>query len=188
MSLDGAAAAPHRRIAQAVAVAVTVLAFLGIAATRPAAAGGVPCDVCRPAAPTPPRIRLEQVAEGLASPVYLTHAGDRSGRLFLVEQQGTIRIARDGRLLPRPFLDIRSRVLAGGERGLLSVAFHPRYAQTGRVFVNYTARPDGRTMIAEYRVSRSDPDAADPSERVLLEIPQPYPNHNGGLNTFGPDG
>lgn len=169
-------------------MAATVLALPGMAATRPATAGGVPPDVCRPAAPTPPRIRLEQIAGGLASPVYLTHAGDRSGRLFLVEQGGTVRIARDGRLLPRPFLDIRSRVLTGGERGLLSVAFHPRYAQTGRVFVNYTARPDGRTVIAEYRVFRFDPDAADPSEQVLLEIPQPFPNHNGGLNKFGPDG
>jgi glucose/arabinose dehydrogenase len=126
---------------------------------------------------------------GLESPVYVTHAGDGSGRLFVVEQTGVILIIRAGRLLPRPFLDIRGRVIAGGEMGLLSVAFHPQYARNGRFFVNYTA--DGaslRTVIAEYRVSAADANVAEPAGRVLLEIAQPYRNHNGGLNLFGPDG
>lgn len=155
---------------------------------RPATGGVPPPDPCGPASPTPPRIRLERVAGDFSLPVYLTHAGDPSGRLFVVEQGGTVRVLRGGRLLPRPYLDIRHRVMAGGERGLLSVAFHPRYRETGRLFVNYTARPDGRTVIAEYRVLGTDPNAADPSERVLLEIPQPFANHNGGLAKFGPDG
>ena len=138
-----------------------------------------------------PQIELQPVAAGLSAPLYLTHAGDRSGRLFVVEQAGTIRIIRSGRILATPFLDIRSRVISGGEQGLLSVAFHPRYATNGRFFVNYTAAgggPAGKSVIAEYRVSAGNPDIADPAERVLLEVPDPYPNHNGGLNKFGPDG
>jgi glucose/arabinose dehydrogenase len=136
-----------------------------------------------------PGVALRQVAGGFESPVYLTHAGDRSGRLFVVEQAGRIRILRDGRLLPRPFLDIRSRVTSGGEMGLLSVAFHPRYAENGRFYLNYTTG-DGdrlRSVIAEYRVSQ-DADVAATAERVLLEVSQPFRNHNGGLNLFGPDG
>ncbi len=135
-----------------------------------------------------PEIRLARVVGGLAAPVYVTHAGDRSGRLFVVEQAGVIRVIRDGRLLTRPFLDISARVISGGEMGLLSVAFHPRYASNGRFFVNYTANGNRlRTVIAEYRVS-DDPNVAQRTERVLLEIDQPYRNHNGGLSLFGPDG
>lgn len=138
---------------------------------------------------TPPTLSLQPVTTGLDQPVHLTHAGDGSGRLFVVEQPGRIRIVRGGTLLPAPFLDIGPRVLAGGEQGLLSVAFHPRYATTGRFFVNYTRRPDGASVIAEYRVSAGHPDVADPaSARELLVVPQPYSNHNGGLNLFGPDG
>ena len=139
-------------------------------------------------AQTLPEIRLARVVGDLAAPVYVTHAGDQSGRLFVVEQAGVIRIIRDGRLLPRPFLDVSARVISGGEMGLLSVAFHPRYASNGRFFVNYTANGGRlRTVIAEYRVS-DDPNVAERAERVLLEIDQPYRNHNGGLNLFGPDG
>src|SRR3972149_2815938 len=85
------------------------------------------------------RLADHDAAASLAPPVHLTHAGDGSGRLFVVEQEGVIRIVRDGRLLPQPFLDIRSRVISGGGMGLLSVAFHPQYARNGRVFVHYTA-------------------------------------------------
>jgi glucose/arabinose dehydrogenase len=135
-----------------------------------------------------PEIRLARVVGGLEAPVYVTHAGDRSGRLFVVEQAGVIRIIRDGRLLPRPFLDISARVISGGEMGLLSVAFHPRFAANGRFFVNYTANGDRlHTVIAEYRVSDDDANVAGRTERVLLTIDQPYRNHNGGLNLFGPD-
>lgn len=131
-------------------------------------------------------IELTRVADGLDGPLHLSApAGDP--RLFVVEQPGRIRIIADGRLLERPFLDIAARVRSGGERGLLSVAFHPRYAENGRFFVNYTDR-DGDTRIAEFRVS-ADPDRADPdSERLLLAVEQPYANHNGGHVLFGPDG
>jgi len=136
-----------------------------------------------------PGVALRQVAGGLDSPVHLTHAGERSGRLFVVEQAGRIRILRDGRLLPRPFLDLRSKVTSGGEMGLLSVAFHPRYAENGRFYVNYTTGEGDRlrSVVAEYRVS-PDADVAATAERVLLEVAQPFRNHNGGLNLFGPDG
>ncbi len=88
----------------------------------------------------------------------------------------------------QPFLDIRDRITTGGERGLLSVAFHPRYAENGFFFVNYT-NLQGNTVIARYQVSAGNPDQADPaSERILLTIEQPYSNHNGGLLQFGPDG
>lgn len=134
-------------------------------------------------------IQLERVASGLASPVYLTHAGDRSGRLFIVEQAGVIRVLRSGRLVAEPFLDLRDRVAFGGEMGLLSVAFHPRYAANGRFVVNYTTESGGlHTVVSEFRVSPDNPDVANRQERILLTIPQPFRNHNGGLNLFGPDG
>jgi glucose/arabinose dehydrogenase len=134
------------------------------------------------------RIALEPVVtRGLSNPVFVTHAGDRGGRLFIVEQPGRIRVVAGGTLAPAPFLDISSRVLAGGERGLLGLAFHPDYARNGRYVVNYTRRPDGATVIAEYRVS-TDAGVSARDERVLLVIEQPYPNHNGGMIAFGADG
>jgi len=133
-------------------------------------------------------LTLAEVTAGLAEPVHVTHAGDGSGRLFVIERGGTIRLVRDGALLPAPFLDITDRVGSrSSEQGLLSVAFHPRYRETGRLFVNYTDR-QGDTVISELRVS-DDADRADPaSEKVLLQIDQPAANHNGGQLAFGPDG
>jgi glucose/arabinose dehydrogenase len=131
-------------------------------------------------------LRLQQVASGLQSPVYLT-APAADARLFVVEQPGRIRIVENGQLLPAPFLDITANVSSGGERGLLSVAFHPRYAQNGFLYVNYTDE-GGNTRIERYRVSgdrnRADPASASP----VLHVRQPYSNHNGGLVAFGPDG
>ena len=131
-------------------------------------------------------VRLELVVGGLQDPLYLTApAGDP--RLFIVEQEGRIRIVRNGQLVARPFLDIASRVSSGGERGLLSVAFHPRYAQNGYLYVNYTDN-NGDTRVERYRVS-ADPDSADPaSDTLVLAVDQPYSNHNGGHILFGPDG
>ena len=131
-------------------------------------------------------IRLQQVAEGLQSPVHLT-APVNDTRLFIVEQPGRIRIVQNGSLLPTPFLDISSKVSAGGERGLLSVAFHPQYAGNGTFFVNYTDTR-GDTRIERYRVS-ADPDRADAATaELVLAVAQPFSNHNGGLVAFGPDG
>ena len=132
-------------------------------------------------------ISLSAFVSGVEAPLYLTHAGDGSGRVFIVGQTGRIHIAEaGGNLLPDPFLDIADRITAGGEQGLLGLAFHPSYVENGRFFVNYTD-VNGDTVVAEYR--RQDERRADPtSERVLLQIDQPYANHNGGMLAFGPDG
>ncbi len=135
-----------------------------------------------------PRLSLVLRAEGLTQPVQVAHAGDGTGTLYAVEQVGRIRTIRNGTLGAAPFLDISGRVLAGGERGLLGLAFPPGYATKGYFYVNYTRNPDGATVIARYRVT-PDPDVADPSsEEVLLVIDQPFSNHNGGQIAFGPDG
>jgi glucose/arabinose dehydrogenase len=149
-----------------------------------ACSGGNPSDGQPPAGET--AIRLQSVVSGLASPVHLAApAGD--ARLFVVEQPGRIRIVENGALLPTPFLDITDRVGAGGERGLLSVAFHPQYASNGFFFVNYTDRA-GDTRVERYSVS-ADRNRADPaSARLVIGIDQPFSNHNGGLVAFGPDG
>lgn len=134
-------------------------------------------------------LALDPIVSGLSQPVFVTHAGDSSGRLFVVEQAGRIRIFQGGALLSSAFLDIRPLVTAGGERGLLSVAFHPDYRNNRRFFVNYTAsRPNLKTIIAEYQTSPSNPNVANSNERVLLTIDQPFDNHNGGQLQFGPDG
>lgn len=133
-------------------------------------------------------LELEPVLSGLRAPLMVTAPPDGSGRLFIVEQGGTIRIARNGQLLPQPFLDISSSVVSGGERGLLGMAFHPRYAENGRFFVMYTARGDGENTVARYQVS-SDPNRADPnSATTLLSIEDFASNHNAGMLAFGPDG
>ena len=133
-------------------------------------------------------VALELVAGGFSAPLAVTHAGDGSGRIFVVEQAGTVRIVEGGRVLDRPFLDITDRVLSGGERGLLGLAFHPDYPEDPRLFVDYTDA-DGTTQIASFTVDPSDPDRADPSSEVrILTQPQPYANHNGGAVVFGPDG
>ncbi len=117
----------------------------------------------------------------------MADAGDVPGRLYVVEQGGRIMVVEGSAVRATPFLDISDRVLAGGERGLLSVAFAPDYGRSGRFFVNYTD-PQGNTVIERYERS-SDSSAADPSSgRVVLRIEQPASNHNGGLLLFGPDG
>jgi len=136
-------------------------------------------------------VRLESIAQSLDDPVLVGNAGDGSGRLFFVEQAGRILVFEGGTVLTDPFLDITSRVTSGAERGLLGLVFHPSYASNGRFFVNYTQSSSGqlRTIIAEYQRSPIDPDKADiSSERILLEIEQPFNNHNGGMLAFGPDG
>ena len=134
----------------------------------------------------PTRIALQPVVTGLRAPVYVTPAGDSSGRLFVVEKQGRIMSVRGNAVDQTPFLDIRDRVgSSGSEQGLLSVAFHPNYKANGRLFVDYTDR-DGNTVISRFQAQGDAADAS--SEVVLLRVDQPYANHNGGLVMFGPDG
>ena len=133
-------------------------------------------------------IQLAPVLTGLSSPVYVTNARDGSNRLFVVEQGGIIKVLQPSATTPTNFLNITSRVLSGGERGLLGLAFHPDYETNRRFFVNYTRQTDGATVIAEYRVSTGNPNVADTTEIIHLIIPQPFANHNGGMIEFGPDG
>jgi glucose/arabinose dehydrogenase len=141
-----------------------------------------------------PAIAFQQVSlPNLASPVYLTHAGDGSGRIFIVERSGRIQLVKNGALQPTPFLDISGRVRSpssggGFEEGLLGLAFPPDYAQRQRFYVYYT-QPDGDNVVARFHTS-ANPDLGDPSsEELILEIPHPErTNHNGGQLAFGPDG
>jgi glucose/arabinose dehydrogenase len=126
---------------------------------------------------------------GLQRPIALRNAGDGSGRLFVVEQPGRIRIFKDVALQSTPFLDIRDRVRdSANEQGLLGLAFHPDYENNGRFFVNYTDL-GGDTVVAEYARSTNNPDLSDPAtEKIIITIAQPYGNHNGGDIAFGPEG
>ena len=135
-------------------------------------------------------ITLVPVVSGLYSPVYVTHSGDGTNRLVIVEQSGRILIWQSSSPLLTTFLDIRPSVLSGGELGLLGIAFHPNFEEKRRFFVNYTRALAGRirTVVAEYGASAQNPDLASPIERVLLEFEQPFTNHNGGHVAFGPDG
>ena len=170
--------------------------------TRPAADTPAPADLpttppaeptlppAAPAAslPDPAGYEWKQVAFGLQLPIGLVNAGDGSNRLFVVEKAGTIRIIQDGQVVEQPFLDIRDRVgSAQSERGLLGLAFSPKFSADGWFFVNYTDK-NGNTVISRFTFSK-DTGSGDPnSEHVLLTQEQPYPNHNGGQLAFGPDG
>ncbi|UCH91396.1 MAG: PQQ-dependent sugar dehydrogenase [Nitrospirota bacterium] len=126
------------------------------------------------------------VKHQFSKPVFLTASPDDTNRLFVVEQEGYIRIVQEDSVLSTPFLDINEKLSTGGERGLLGLAFHPRFSSNGRLFVNYTRARDGATVIAEYHAF-SNSNRVTLNESVLLVIPQPYGNHNGGMIAFGPD-
>ena len=132
-------------------------------------------------------IRLVAVARGLERPVHVAAAPGEPDRLYVVEQAGRIRIVEGGRVEAKPFLDVTSEVVSGGEQGLLSLAFHPDYRENGLLYVDYTDL-NGDTRVVEYR-ALDDRTAVDPAtRRVVLAIDQPYSNHNGGQLAFGPDG
>ena len=133
-------------------------------------------------------IQLTPVVTGLSSPVYVGHAGDGTDRLFIVERGGIIKVLQPGETTPTVFLDIRTKVIAGGEQGLLGLAFHPDHEVNGRFFVFYTRLGDESLVIAEYGLTASR-DVADPAETLIVEIPHATnDNHNGGMLEFGPDG
>jgi glucose/arabinose dehydrogenase len=183
---------PRPPIALAVAVLAAALVGCGVGdddgaraertGTAPAAAGAE-----APArAETATGFRLRRVAGGLGDALFVTAAPGQASRLFVVQQSGRIIVLQNGRRLRRPFLDVSGLISAGGERGLLGLAFHPDYARNGRFYVNYTDRA-GDTRVVEYRrasASRADRGSA----RLLLRVDQPYANHNGGHLAFGPDG
>ncbi len=128
------------------------------------------------------------ISSGLTAPVFLTQPLN-DGRIFVVEQAGRIRVIRDGVLQTTPFLDIRTRVLSGGERGLLSVAFHPSYTTNHYFYVYFTTQTNGDIRIERFTTT-SNPEVADPTtSKLIITAPHStYSNHNGGLVSFGPDG
>ena len=137
----------------------------------------------------PAAYTFEKVADGFDLPLRVTNAGDGSGRLFVVQQRGLIRIIQDGQVLPEPFLDLSALVTPqGNEQGLLGLAFAPDYAQSGTFYVDYTDL-NGDSHVARYHVAAGDANQAEPDgTQILLSVDQPFPNHNGGNLVFGPDG
>jgi glucose/arabinose dehydrogenase len=182
-----------RLLAGALVALLLACQSASVAPTRPSGPDGPPTDTraapaARQADGAVPQIALQALPFGFRQPLFLTHPGDGSGRMFVVEKGGAIRIIKGDQLLPTPFLDLTSRITASGsEQGLLGLAFHPGYAENGRFFVGYTDR-QGHDTVQRYEVS-ADPDRADPTSGVtLLSIDDPAPNHNGGMVLFGPDG
>src|SRR5215475_3673195 len=138
-----------------------------------------------------PRVALQTIASGFSAPVDLQMPKDGTGRFFVVEEGGTVKIIQNGSVVAQNFLDIRSKVTSHGELGLLGLTFHPDYSNNGRFFVNYTRTTNQgqlQTVMAEFTVS-SNPQVADAgSERILLVVDQPGGNHKAGQLAFGPDG
>ncbi len=145
----------------------------------------------------PGSVRLESIAGGLSGPVGIASPQDGTGRLFICEQRGLVKIYKKGKVLDRPFLDIRDVMdevsKSYSEKGLIGFAFHPEYKSNGRFFIHYSAGDETpghehKGIVAGFRVS-SDPDHADHnSQEIIFEIPQPESNHNGGQLAFGKDG
>jgi glucose/arabinose dehydrogenase len=153
---------------------------------------------CRASASPPPplppdslakAVKLEVFARGLSEPLGLVFApGDKEQRVFVVEKPGRVRIFREGRLTPTPFVDISERVSGGAEQGLLGVAFHPRFAENKKLYANFTDK-NGNTNVVEWKVAQDDPNRVDlAQEKRIFYVEQPYSNHNGGDVVFGPDG
>jgi glucose/arabinose dehydrogenase len=171
---------PRRPAPPAALVVATLLVVAACGGSSPAGPNG--------SASPAPKVGFETVVGGLTAPLAIANAHDGSNRLFVAEQGGRIRIVRDGRLGAAPFLDVSGEITSGGERGLLGVAFHPRYPADPRVFVDYTDR-NGDTQVSSFEVDPGDPDRLDPaSETHVLFQKQPFANHNGGALAFGPDG
>jgi glucose/arabinose dehydrogenase len=169
---------PRRPFLREIVALAAVLAVAGFLAYE--LSSGPSAD----ARPQAAQLRLQQVASGLDSPLHVAAPRNERGRVYIVLQDGKIVVLENGRIREQPFLDIDSQVTSGGEQGLLSVAFHPRYAQNRLFYVNYTDN-NGDTRVVEYR---SDGRKAVRRVRQLLFVDQPYSNHNGGLVAFGPDG
>jgi glucose/arabinose dehydrogenase len=129
------------------------------------------------------QFRPRAVASGFSQPVFVTAVKGEPGRLYVLEQGGTIQVLQNGRRRSTPLLDIRRLVTAGGEQGLLGLAFHPSYPSVRKLYVQYTAR-DGSTKLVEYRTNGTTASAP----RQLFSSPDPYGNHNGGMLAFGPNG
>lgn len=182
------------------------MALVGALGTTAAVAQTVPTEpsqVARPPGKLPgdPKIALVKIADGFNDPVGVASAFDGTGRIFVVERVGKIKIVKDGKVLEAPFLDLTKNTPLGSEvqtgfveQGLWSVAFHPNFKENGYFFVSYSSLPfNGAHIIARYTVDPNSPDEvtveqANKSVKVIMNIPQPYYNHYGGGIAFGPDG
>ncbi len=141
-----------------------------------------------------PRLKLTPIASGLDQPTFAASAPGDASRLYVLEQTGRMLVLENGQARDQPFLDLRSELVSGGEQGLLGLAFHPDYASNGRFFVHYSSASvparsidEGDGVIAEFSRSITSDTLADPlSQRQLLVVHQPYPNHNGGMLAFSP--
>src|SRR5215208_5007228 len=202
-TLDRSASLTMRRSLPRALLTVAIL-FLsaGVAAVLPDALAGSFAPSSQAAA----TLELQTVVSGISEPVFVTHASDGSGRLFVVERGGRIKIIRNG-LVEGTFLDVSALITtSGGEQGLLGLAFHPNFARAGqpgqgRFIIGYTSAGPlatsctdstaGRSAntVARYQVSAGNPNQGDPATgRVLVSVPDPFSNHNGGMVVFGPDG
>lgn len=190
---------PGVRIAIAGAVAALGCVAPTVAQQIPTSAD----QVARPggAIPGAPKLALVKVADGFNDPVGVTAANDGSGRIFVVERVGRVRLVKDGKVAPEPFLDLTNFNPLGSdvqtgfvEQGLWSIALHPKFKENGHVYVHYASLPfNGASMVVRFTVDPSSPDRITKeqllkSAKVLMNIPQPYYNHYGGMITFGPDG
>ncbi len=176
---------------------VAMLACAGVVLATSACARSLPTTVPAPDSAAPRAMRapaslsaieiaLEPVADGFDRPLFVTHAGDGSERLFVVEQGGLVRVVRGKTVSDAPFLDVKGRISDGGERGLLGLAFAPDYATSGTLYVNYTDT-QGATVVS--RFTSDDPTSDAPQltgPETILRIAQPYANHNGGCIVFEP--
>ena len=136
--------------------------------------------------PDPASYTWQTVTDGLVRPLAVT--GDRQGRLLVIEQPGRIRVVDASGLRAAPYLDISDQVGSkGNEQGLLGLALHPAYTQNGLLYINYTDL-NGNTVIARFKADPAKANADPASQKILLRVKQPYPNHNGGSMVFGPDG
>jgi glucose/arabinose dehydrogenase len=190
-----------------IVTASAIAAVLVMAGALPASAQTnpqTPAEVARPGGDLPgdPKIALVKVADGFNDPVSAVSANDGTGRIFVVERVGKVKIVtKDGKINDKPFLDLTKNTPLGSEvqtgfveQGLWSIAFHPKFKENGFFFVSYSSLPfNGAHMIARYTVDKSSPDVvsvdrANETVKVIMNIPQPYYNHYGGGIHFGPDG
>ena len=150
------------------------------------------CFVIFSACSSDAQLKLQEAFPNItiAQPVGIENAGDGSNRMFVLSQQGIIYVFKNDPNVKEKevFLDIKDKVLSGGEQGLLGLAFHPDYKKNGYFFIDYTAANPRRTIIAGYKVDPKNPNKADKNSETILEVEQPFSNHNGGQTRFGPDG
>src|SRR5215470_17459600 len=180
------------RTSHATRIAAVIIAAFLLASCGGSSSSPSPNPTLTPSGP-PARLALNLVVSGLASPLDLAVPDDGSGRLFVVEQGGRIKIIQNGSVLSPPFLDISSKVTTGGEMGLLGVTFHPNFSTNGKLYVNYvrTVSAQIQSVIAEYTASPANSNQVSvATERILLTVDQVgnFNNHKAGQLAFGPDG